>query len=196
MSKNVDVVLNEEIDFPEIRCVGDDGEQYGLISSDEALKIAENNPKQMKSVIAKVAVICAYIKRRGNLLLLGEEGNVILAREFEYCIRESLDNLQLGGIFTSFESKCDGNIMLEHAVAVFDFYENIVESLLDYVTAMLIHLECKDSIIKMRLQIGCIDDIEEHTLSGLSFPYGKFEWDIQDEDVTISLLFSEGGDRR
>ena len=42
MSKNVDVLLNEEIDFPEIRCVGDDGEQYGLISSQEALKIAED----------------------------------------------------------------------------------------------------------------------------------------------------------
>ena len=42
MSKNVDVILNEEIDFPEIRCVGDDGEQYGLISSQEALKIAED----------------------------------------------------------------------------------------------------------------------------------------------------------
>jgi len=42
LSKNVDVILNEEIDFPEIRCVGDDGEQYGLISSQEALKIAED----------------------------------------------------------------------------------------------------------------------------------------------------------
>ncbi|WP_297811471.1 translation initiation factor IF-3 [uncultured Helicobacter sp.] len=42
MSKNDDIVLNEEIDFPQIRCVGDEGEQYGLISSEEALKIAES----------------------------------------------------------------------------------------------------------------------------------------------------------
>ncbi|TLD84992.1 translation initiation factor IF-3 [Helicobacter sp. MIT 11-5569] len=42
MSKNDNVILNEDIDFPEIRCVGDDGEQYGLISSDEALKIADS----------------------------------------------------------------------------------------------------------------------------------------------------------
>ncbi|CAM2938398.1 translation initiation factor IF-3 [Helicobacter burdigaliensis] len=41
MSKNEEVILNEEIDFPEVRCVGDDGEQYGVISSQEALKIAE-----------------------------------------------------------------------------------------------------------------------------------------------------------
>lgn len=42
MNKNDDVILNEDIDFPQVRCVGDDGEQYGLISSDEALKIADS----------------------------------------------------------------------------------------------------------------------------------------------------------
>ena len=33
-------LLNEEIDFAEVRCLGDDGTQYGIISSDEALEIA------------------------------------------------------------------------------------------------------------------------------------------------------------
>lgn len=42
MSKNDNVILNEDIDFPQVRCIGDDGEQYGLISSDEALKIADS----------------------------------------------------------------------------------------------------------------------------------------------------------
>lgn len=51
-----------------------------LAKADELLKLAESDPKQTKSVIAKVSVICAYIKRRGNLLLLGEENNIIPAR--------------------------------------------------------------------------------------------------------------------
>ncbi|MCI5968996.1 translation initiation factor IF-3 [Helicobacter sp.] len=42
MSKNDGVILNEDIDFPQVRCVDDDGEQYGLISADEALKIADS----------------------------------------------------------------------------------------------------------------------------------------------------------
>lgn len=167
-----------------------------LAKADELLKLAENNPKQAKSVIAKVSVICAYIKRRGNLLILGEEGNRIPARELEYCIRESLDNLRLGDVFTSFDSKCDGELKLEHAVVAFDFYENIVERLLDGVTAMLIHLDCKGGIVKMQLQIGCNEEIAKHVMSELSVPYGKFEWDIQDEDVTVTLLLSEGGDGR
>lgn len=41
MSKEKEVLLNEEIDFSEVRCVGDDGTQYGIISSDEAQDIAD-----------------------------------------------------------------------------------------------------------------------------------------------------------
>lgn len=165
-----------------------------LAKAEELLKLAESEPEQTKSAIAKVSVICAYIKRRGNLLMLGEEDNIIPAIELEYCIRESLDNLRLGDVFTSFDSKCDGTLKLEHAVVAFDFYENIVERLLDDATAMLIHLDCKDGFIKMRLQIGCNQDIAEHTLSELSIPCGTFDWDIQDEDVTVTLLLAEGGD--
>lgn len=39
MSKE-EVLLNEEIDLKEVRCVGDDGEVYGIISSKEALSLA------------------------------------------------------------------------------------------------------------------------------------------------------------
>ncbi|EJB49368.1 translation initiation factor IF-3 [Helicobacter pylori Hp A-20] len=35
-------MLNGDINFKEVRCVGDDGEVYGIISSREALKIAQN----------------------------------------------------------------------------------------------------------------------------------------------------------
>jgi len=38
-SKN-ETLLNEDIKFREVRCLGDDGEQYGIISSREALDIA------------------------------------------------------------------------------------------------------------------------------------------------------------
>lgn len=37
-----DTIMNDEIRFQELRVLGDDGEQYGIISRDEALKIAED----------------------------------------------------------------------------------------------------------------------------------------------------------
>ncbi|WP_120957004.1 translation initiation factor IF-3 [Helicobacter pylori] len=41
MSRN-EVLLNRDINFKEVRCVGDNGEVYGIISSKEAFNIAQN----------------------------------------------------------------------------------------------------------------------------------------------------------
>ena len=40
MSREKEVLLNEEIRANELRCIGDDGKVYGVISADEALGIA------------------------------------------------------------------------------------------------------------------------------------------------------------
>ncbi len=40
MSKGNDVLMNSEINIPQVRCIGDNGTQYGIISSNEALQIA------------------------------------------------------------------------------------------------------------------------------------------------------------
>lgn len=42
MSRDKDVMLNEDIRVSEVRCVGDDGTQYGVISRGEALREAQN----------------------------------------------------------------------------------------------------------------------------------------------------------
>ena len=38
--ENKKPLLNEEIEFEQVRCLGEDGTQYGIISSDDALEIA------------------------------------------------------------------------------------------------------------------------------------------------------------
>ena len=40
-NKKDTTLLNEEITFSEVRCVGDDGSQYGILSSNDALGIAQ-----------------------------------------------------------------------------------------------------------------------------------------------------------
>lgn len=164
-----------------------------LEKAEQLLKLAEGDPARSKSSIAKVSVLCAYIKRRGNLLLLGEEGSLPPSSELAYCIRESLDNLRLVGVFTSLESKCDGEIGVKQAVTAFDFYEGITEKLLNDATAMMIHLCCCDGTVKMQMQIGCRERMAKDVLSKLSVPYGEFGWEVQDEDITVSLTLAKGG---
>lgn len=164
-----------------------------LVKVEEILKRIEREPEQAEKLMAKVCVIGSYIKRRGNLLLLWEENRRIDARELEYCIRESLDNLRLAKVYTSFECECAGELLPTHIIAVYDLYETLVESLLDNVTAMMIRLHCREGRISIKLQVGCEEQIAQNSLANITVPFGEFSYDIQEEDVMIRYTVPEGG---
>lgn len=164
-----------------------------LIKADALLHRIESNPEDIRGLIAKVCVLGSYIKRRGNLLLLGEDAQMVPARELEYCIRESLENLRLGQVYTAFDSSCEGKLPLEHIIAVYDFYENMVERLLDDITAMMVNLRCSKGEIVMNIQMGCTENIAKQVLEDVTMPYGGFTYEIMDEDVVINLVISKGG---
>ena len=165
-----------------------------LIKADALLQRIEQEPGDSRSLIAWVCVLGSYIKRRGNLLLLGEENGVIQARELEYCIRESMDNLNLASVFTSFNSRCDGQLQLKSVVAAYDLYEKLVERLLDDLTAMMVNLTCTDGNIAMNIQMGCLSDIPPDVLENISLPGADLRWEITDEDIIIDMTITEGGE--
>ncbi len=164
-----------------------------LILAEELLKRAEAEPENTGSLLAKVCVLGCYIKRRGNLLLLGEENSKIPAAELEHCIRESLENLRLGGVFTLLNSQCDGPLQMTQVVAVYDFFENVAQRLMEKATAILVNLNCADGAVNMNIQIGCNEDIAEQALSNLEFSCGSFQYEVMEEDVVVSLTTRQGG---
>lgn len=164
-----------------------------LVKVAELLKEIDENSEATPELLSRVCVIGSYIKRRGNLLLLAEENPQIDARELEYCIRESLDNLSLGGVYTSFESECNGILNAECIVAVYDFYETLAEKLMNNITAMLVRLNCNEGSVKMNVQMGCLEDIAKQVLDGVQMPLGSFVYDIDDEDISITLTLKDGG---
>ncbi len=197
------ILLQAELDLKEERAKADEQNRLydriarevepQLIKANELLYRVEAEPEHTRKLMAKLCVLGSYIKRRGNLLLLGEEGRIISARELEYCIRESLDNLRLAEVFTSFNSNCEGKMPIEYIVAVYDFYENMTERLLDNITAMMVNLTCKNGKILMNIQMGCDEEIAQQVLTDVSVPYGKVTYEIMEEDVVIELTISEGG---
>jgi len=164
-----------------------------LIQADELLRRIEEGAEDSRNLIAKVCVLGSYIKRRGNLLLLGEGGAFIHTRELEYCIRESMDNLNLSGVFTSFNSRCEGDMQLASIVSAYDFYELLVERLLDSMTAMMVNLTCTKGHISMNIQMGCREEIAQQVLQDISLSHGSFRYEIMEEDVVIDLTIIEGG---
>ena len=164
-----------------------------LIKTDMLLQRIAQEPENRKKLLAKTCVLGSYIKRRGNLLLLGEDAKRISARELEYCIRESLENLRLGEVFTSLNANCSGQLSLENIVAAYDFFETVTERLLDNMTAMLVNLNCDNAGIRMNIQMGCTEEIVPKVLEDISHSYGSVTYEIMDEDLVINLIISEGG---
>ena len=158
---------------------------------DELLLKSRENPGQADALIAQICIISAYIKRRANLILLGEEHPNASSRELESCLRESLDNLKLCGVMTYLESHCEGSASLSDIVAVYDLFEDVAEVLLLNLSAMVITVSCKSDAIHLRIQAGCKDRIEAlpvFTLSG-----NAVRCVIQDEDVIIDATLARGG---
>ena len=197
------ILLQAELDLKQQRAKADEQNRLydriarevepQLIKADALLHRIETNPEEIRGLIAKVCVLGSYIKRRGNLLLLGEDAKMVPARELEYCIRESLENLRLGQVYTALDSSCEDKLPLEHIVAVYDFYENMVERLLDDITAMMVNLRCSKGKTLMNIQMGCTENIAKQVLADVTMPYGSVTYDIMDEDVVINLVLSGGG---
>lgn len=164
-----------------------------LIKVDELLHRMEGETEEKRALIAKLCVLGSYIKRRGNLLLLGEEASRIPTRELEYCIRESMENLRLGQVFTALGSSCQGSLPPEHIVAAYDVFEQMMEQLLDDMTAMMVNLTCSDSGIRMNIQIGCTAEIARQVLADVTVPIGQFTYECMDEDVVIDFVAAAGG---
>lgn len=163
-----------------------------LKKMEQLLAQGANLPQDRKS-LAVLCVIGSYLKRRSNLVLLGEESQTISTREIEYCIRESLDNLQLASVSTMLDAQCDGELRLESVIAAYDFYERLVERLLDRLTAVIVRVSGDHGTLKMRLQLGCGSKIEKRLLEDICPADGSVTCTMQEEDVVIDLVISEGG---
>ena len=151
------------------------------------------DPSRERTALVHLCVIGSHLKRRSNLLLLGEEMPVIPAQEIEYCIRESLDNLRLASVHTMLTSRYEGELAPDAILAAYDFFEALVEKLLDRITALVVHLSCQDGILRMKLQIGCTDRPDGQLLAELSPRLGSFTHTIEEEDIGIEYEIGKGG---
>ena len=147
--------------------------------------------ENVKENLARVAVIGSYVKRRGNLLLLGNENGNIPLREMENALRESLDNLKLLGVETSLLVSGKGDVSLDYAIKAYDLYERVIEATLNNTTAIFTRVILGDNKLKLSLQLGVTEGVSENALMGISAD-GKLDIEIEDSDVYVDLIL--GGD--
>ena len=92
---------------------------------------AQSDPEIRRSLLAKAAVIGAYIKRRGNLMFIGEKSDVTDTAELTACLDESFANLELMGVECAIDIPDKNSIYTWDAIRVYDFFEAVTEEAMD-----------------------------------------------------------------
>ena len=163
-----------------------------LDHADNLLRQIQENPDQADVLLSQLCVISAYIKRRANLILLGEESPLIPARELEACLRESLSNLELCSVKTFLDSRCDGSADCTDIVSVYDLFESVIEALLSRLSAVVVTVACESSCIHLRIQAGCLEEVTG--LPDFTLPNGTIRCEVQEEDLILHATLQKGGD--
>ena len=154
----------------------------------EYRQISKSDADRAKTLLAEIAVLCSYIKRRKHLTLLTDRDYKVSVNELERAFSESLQTLKLLGVRSTLYI-ASGISMLsgKTAAALFDFYEKVIETDLENLTGVQVSLTNTDSL-RLSLNVCCKAD-----LSALADrPDVRYESD-GDEDYRHLVFFPEGG---
>lgn len=137
--------------------------QIDLLDSLFAQYNTETNYEKRRSLLAKIAVIGAYIKRRGNLMFIGEKSATTDTAELSLCLEESFANLELMGLECAIDIPGNNKIDTTDAIRVYDFFESVTEAAIDDIRSVWLKARSlKDSVV-FHLEVEC-----ENLLAGFS----------------------------
>ena len=128
-----------------------------------------------RHLLGQVIIIGTYIKRRSNLIFVGEQRGAISVQELLLCLNESSENISVYGADCKAIVKGEGLLTVEQATQVYDLFEAVVETELESLRALLISIEV-GKWVEVAL---CVSAAEP--LCGLRARFPGLEWE-QDED--------------
>ena len=155
--------------------------QIDLLDSLFAQYNTETNYEKRRSLLAKIAVIGAYIKRRGNLMFIGEKSATTDTAELSLCLEESFANLELMGVECAIDIPGNNKIDTTDAIRVYDFFESVTEAAIDDMRSVWLKARSlKDSVV-FHLEVECeslLDDFSELAESS-HFEYGIWRFPLR-----------------
>lgn len=130
-------------------------EQIELINEFLALYDKEIDEEKKHLLLVKIAVVGAYIKRRGNLMFIMEGSKTIDISELSRCFEESFSNMKLLDIECAFDCPQEGLMLGQDAVRVYDFMEKVTEYSMDNLHAVWLKLRNTADSFIFYLEVVC-----------------------------------------
>lgn len=154
----------------------------------EYQKINKTEPTRAKTLLAEIAVLCSYIKRRKHLTLLADRDCSVAIAELVGAFTESLQALTLLNVRTTFFADSRLPVLPgKSAAEIFDFYEQVIESDLENISSIQVSLAYVEGL-RLSVNICCKAD-----LSFLAFK-GNIRYETDDDEGYQHLVFLLEGD--
>lgn len=136
----------------------------------------------------KMTVIGAYLKRRSNLIFLADRDGMVPASEVALCLNESMDNLRLHVRRCASRLDFEGELRLETAAALYDFFEAAIELAMDDLSGAAANVTRKEDACVLSLMLQCGTD-----LTSLRAAYPDAFVENEDGVWYCTLSVREGG---
>lgn len=136
----------------------------------------------------KMTVIGAYLKRRSNLIFLADRNGMVPVSEVALCLNESMDNLRLQVRRCASRLDFEGELRLETAAVLYDFFEAAIELALDDLSGAAANVTRREDACVLSLMLQCGTD-----LTPLRAAYPDASVENEDGVWYCTLPVREGG---
>ena len=126
----------------------------------------EKEKEKKKALLAKAAVLGAFIKRRGNLVFAAEKYGNISSGELKLCFHESIRNIELIGAdcFLDFHLTEDKRIGMSTACLLYEIFETVVENCIDDFGSVFVRINEEEKRLSAFISIGTNRRLKEGSL--------------------------------
>ena len=156
---------------------------------DTMIKQAETaDGDEKRKLLKKMLVIGAYLKRRSNLVFLADKSSMLDANELVLTIGESLDNLEVLGIFCGFRTELTEPVLAYQIIAMYDFFENVMERTLDRICSITVYAGKRDGSLFLNINTDSTADFSDFVSDNVNVERDE------DNEWKLTLRMDTGGD--
>lgn len=156
---------------------------------DTMIKQAETaDGDKKRKLLQKMLVIGAYLKRRSNLVFLADKSSMLDANELVLTIGESLDNLEVLGIFCGFRTELTEPVLAYQIIAMYDFFENVMERTLDRICSITVYAGKRDGSLFLNINTDSTADFSDFVSDNVNVERDE------DNEWKLTLRMNTGGD--
>ena len=163
--------------------------QIDLIDRMLAQYNKEPDDKKRSRLLGEAAVVGAYIKRYGNLLLIGERTETADIRDLARCFDESFINLELLGVNCLHTLPSGIFLATKDMLQVYRSFEMAVETSLSDLQYVWVNVREGKEEILLNMEFVCDTDLSQFALIADSFFY-------EDEAYRFTFKLRKGGEEK